>query len=230
MKEGRACEGYERATVFVRHTPDNSAGYTRLRQFRSRPEYRGQSIRCNSVPEAVLLHPGLARSAFGEQCTSFWWDAYVPKADAFASQHILPAPTPQKLWCTAWADTITRMSTHSTVLRKALYALSLSCAGCQRRDEKLAREGLKYYCEALVQLGQILQNPETAVEDESLLTTCLQLAEYEVSSLSPCSPLDHVLWQADRKLSSSMDSTYPNTIAAPGIGRSMWRALIDSCN
>ena len=223
-------KGYERATEFVQHKPDNSTGSIRLRQFRSRPEYRDQSLRSNSVPEAVVLHPGLARSVFGEQCASFWWDAYVPKADAFASQHIIPAPTPQKLWCTAWADTVTRMSTNCTVLRKALYALSLSCAGCQRRDEKLAREGLKYYFEALVQLGQILQNPELAVEDESLLPTCLQLADYEVSSLSHRSLPDHVLQQADRKLSSSMDSTYPNTIAAPGIGKSTWRALIGSCN
>ena len=92
------------------------------------------------------------------------------------------------------------------------------------------REGLKYYCEALVQLGQILQNPESAVEDESLLPTCLQLADYEVSSLSHRFPPDHILQQADGKLSSSMDSTYPNTIAAPGIGKSTWRALIGSCN
>lgn len=125
-----------------------------------------------------MLHASLARSAFGEQCASLWWDVYVPK-----SHSVLPAPTSQKPWSTAWADTITRLSTNSTVLRKALYALSLSCTGCQRQDEKLAREGQIYYSQALVQLGQILHNPELAAEDESLLPACLQLVDYEVSSV-----------------------------------------------
>lgn len=154
----------------------------RLRQTRSRPDYRIQSLGFDSVSKAVVLHQSLASSAFGEQCVSFWWDAYLPKTASSTSRRVFPTSASRKPWCNSWAETITRMSTNSSVLRKALYALSLSCAGCQRGDEHLAQEGLKYYGEALAQLAQILQNPNSAVKDEFLLPTCLQLADYEVRS------------------------------------------------
>ena len=69
------------------------------------------------------------------------------------------------------------------MLRKAAYALSLSCDGCKRQDQTFVRQGVRYYCEALVELRDALQNPVVAAEDESLLPTCLLLADYEVSPL-----------------------------------------------
>jgi hypothetical protein len=89
---------------------------------------------------------------------------------------------PQQSWTSDWTDAIARMSTSSAVLRKALYALSLSCASCQRQDEKLVRQGLQYYSEALVELGRTLSDPDSMMKDVSLLPTCLLLADFEVCS------------------------------------------------
>jgi hypothetical protein len=129
---------------------------------------------------AAVLHAALARTAFGQQCASFWWDAYVPKAVSGSAR--VSAAQPQ--WSPSnWADAITRMSGRSPVLRKSLYALSLASAGCQQNDGALIREGQRYYGETLLQLGQLLQHPRFAAEDECLLPTCLQLADYEVSPI-----------------------------------------------
>lgn len=226
LTDGHACEGYQRAATFVQHQPDVFKGSIRLKQTRSKPQSDSQSDR--AVPAGVVLHPSLASSAFGQQCASFWWDAYVPKKDVIASQRYFTTPTPQQLWCDSWIDAITRMSTTSTVLRKALYALSLSCASCQRHDEKLVRQGLQYYSEALVELGQALQTPESVVEDGSLLPTCLLLADFEVS-LEFQNQLDTTAQESNLILSSSTASTYQDSINGLAVGKFTWKGLLTCC-
>jgi hypothetical protein len=176
LSDGHTCEGYERAATFVQHKPAGSEGNVRLKQSRTKSDYRSQATQLHSG--GVVLHPSLASSAFGEQCASFWWESYIPKEDSRARRS---TGISQQSWTSDWTDAIARMSTTSAVLRKALYALSLSCASCQKHDEKLVRQGLQYYSEALVELARSLSNPDYVIEDGSLLPTCLLLADFEVS-------------------------------------------------
>jgi hypothetical protein len=183
IQDGHQCEGYQRTrhVVFVRHEPDKFA-HGSLKIVRPSTRSGGKSrIAPQSRPTTDLVTPHrLVSAALGDQVLAAWWNAYLPSRQQSPKGSLLIV-CQSKLWSSGWAETVSNLSTESPLLRKALRALALSSKGGLENDESIAREGVKFYGEAVTQLNAILQDPEHAASNEAVLPTCLLLSHYEVS-------------------------------------------------
>lgn len=81
----------------------------------------------------------------------------------------------------AWADACLRLSPTSLALRQALCSLTLSSIGCQQGNNELIRRGAECYGAAILRLNGVLESPQAAAKDESVIPTCMLLSIYEVS-------------------------------------------------
>jgi hypothetical protein len=185
LKRGTKCPGYRPTQAFILHEFDTKRDKPSLiKEDENRYKYAIQSFSRSTQPEkssghagirieSVQYEPGMPKQVSlvptdRIQHVGTFISLYLPKTEGQA----LPGPSALMLG-------LPNLPANSPVLESAIDALSAAQLAVDRRNSPLVHRSRSLYSTALSQMLQAIQDPETALKDETLLSTYL-LSLYEV--------------------------------------------------
>jgi hypothetical protein len=125
------------------------------------------SFACSNLS---YLPQTLTCSAFEVQIWSKFLDEYLPHTTS---------PATSTLWLPRWTDTIVQMRAESSLLNRIIASLCLCNIGSRSNDIAVYKTGTETYSLALRQLNRVLQTPEVASRDYTVIPAIVLMSLYE---------------------------------------------------